>query len=73
MDDGVKGDCWSDTVQLAEELEVCPALLATKEFIAKLLSGEVSGERALSIAGHLQSSSLLDHRLFTSSLVKVAA
>ena len=70
--DGLKGDCWSDTVHLAEKLEICPALLATKELITKLLSGEVCGERAVSIADHLQSSALLDHRLFTSSLVKVA-
>jgi hypothetical protein len=70
---GIKEDCWSDTVHLAEKLDVSPSLLATKELIAKLLCGEVCGEKAVSIADHLQSSALLDHRLFTSSLVKVAA
>lgn len=71
--DGVKGDCWSDIIHVAEKLDVCPSLLATKELIAKLLSGDVCGERAVSIADHLQSNALLDHRLFTSSLLKVKA
>ena len=60
-------------IQLAESLDACPALLATKELITKLLSGKVCGERAVSIADHLQSNALLDHRLFTASLVKVEA
>ena len=72
-DDGVIGDGWAETIQLAEKLDVCPALLATKELIARLVGGEMCAERAVSVAGHLQNKALLDHRLFTSSIVKVEA
>lgn len=72
-EDGIKGDCWTETVELAEKLDVCPALLATKELIARLVSGEMCGEKAVTMVSNLQNKALLDHRLFTSSIVKVEA
>lgn len=71
LDLGDHGECWRDTVQLLETLDISPALLATQTLIGKIVSGEESGAFAVRMADYLQSQGLFEHRLFVSSILKV--
>ena len=71
LDLGDHGECWRDTIQLCEKLDVSPALLATQILVGKIVEGEENGLFAVRMADYLQSQGLFEHRLFVSSILKV--
>ena len=71
LDLEVRGEYWRDAIQLAERLDISPSLLATQTLVGKIVGGEGNGIFAVQTADFLQSQGLLEHRLFTSLILKV--